>query len=252
MALLASVRRSVGRLQRPLPMGDVDSDDFYESYWRTRLELEPDVTTTAPQRAAIVAEFVEPGWSVLDLGCGNGSFLACLQERLPDLQVRGADVSQAALEVAERRGLDVFSLDLADPQSEIPGTYDIVTALEVIEHLTDAESVVLKAATAARCCLIVSVPNLGFIENRLRLLFGRGPLTNVVHHVREHLRHWTVRDFREWAEALGLEILAERPTRPVQTLGLGRRLPSLFSGGMLYVLTPATHREARQPETASP
>jgi hypothetical protein len=67
---------------------------------------------------------------------------------------------------------------------------------------------------------------------------GRGPLTNVVHHVREHLRQWTVRDFREWTAHLGLRIIAERPTRPVAFLGLGRRMPALFSSGMLYVLEP--------------
>lgn len=230
------MRRSVQRLRRPLPLAELGGEDFYEEYWRRRLDLEPDITSTAPGRAEIVAEFVERGWSLLDLGCGDGSFLACLRERAPGVEPRGADVAETALEVARRRGLDVFALDLADPAAEIPGSYDVVTALEVIEHLPDAEGVVLRAAAAARRRLIVSVPNLGFIESRLRLLLGRGPLTNVVHHVREHLRQWTVRDFREWAAALGLEVVAERPTRPVRFLGLGRRWPALFSSGMLYVL----------------
>ena len=48
---------------------------FYDAYWQRRLDLEPDIVTTAPGRARIVAEFVQPGWSVLDLGCGDGSFL---------------------------------------------------------------------------------------------------------------------------------------------------------------------------------
>lgn len=216
-------------------------DDFYDSYWRKRLELEPEITTTAPARADIAAEFIEPGWSVLDLGCGDGSFLVMLRERVPGLELHGADVSSAALAVARERGLDAFQLDLADPASVIPGQFDVITALEVIEHLPDAESVVLKAAAAARHWLIVSVPNLGFVENRLRLLIGRGPLTNVVHHVREHLRQWTLSDFRAWSAELGLDVVAERPTRPVQALGLGRRFPSLFSSGMLYVLRKTGH-----------
>jgi methionine biosynthesis protein MetW len=219
-------------------MADLESGAFYDAYWNRRLELEPDITSTAPVRAAIVSEFVEPGWSLLDLGCGDGSFLACLLELTPGLRARGADVSEPALAISRQRGLDAFALDLADPASAIPGRYDVVTALEVIEHLPDAESVVLKAAAAADHWLIVSVPNLGFIESRVRLLLGRGPLTSVVHHVREHLRHWTVRDFREWAAALGLRIQAERPTRPIKLLGLGHRWPSLFSAGMLYVLEP--------------
>lgn len=221
-----------------MPLADLPGDEFYDAYWRTRLDLEPDIITTAPARARIVSEFVRPGWSVLDLGCGDGSFLACLTEIVPGLRVRGADLSEAALETARRRGLDVVPIDLSDPSWSMPGRHDVVTMLEVIEHLPDAESAVLRAAASADRQLIVSIPNLGFVEQRLRLLAGRGPLTNVVHHVREHLRSWTVADFRQWAGHLGLRIVAERPTRPIAALSLGERLPSLFSSGMLYVLEP--------------
>jgi 2-polyprenyl-3-methyl-5-hydroxy-6-metoxy-1,4-benzoquinol methylase len=236
MAARSAMRRSVARLRRPLPLAELGDESFYESYWGRRLDLEPDIVTTAPARARIVSEFVEPGWSVLDLGCGDGSFLQCLREQVPGIEVRGADVSETALERARGRDIEAVQLDLTDPDVEIPGPADVVTALEVIEHLPDAERAARKAAAAARRYLIVSVPNLGFVESRLRLLMGRGPLTNVVHHVREHLRQWTVHDFREWAAHLGLRIVAERPTRPVAFMGLGERVPTLFSSGMLYVI----------------
>jgi methionine biosynthesis protein MetW len=241
--LLTPLRRSLHRLRRPLPLADLDGDSFYDAYWERRLDLEPEVVTTAPARARIVAEFVQPGWSVLDLGCGDGSFLECLRREVPGISVRGVDVSGTALAKAQTRGIEVSRLDLAEPGAELPGGHDVVTALEVIEHVPDAEAVVRLAAAAARRYLIVSVPNLGFIESRLRLLTGRGPNTNLVHHVREHLRQWTVRDFYEWADHLGLEIVAERPTRPVAAFGLGRRAPSLFSSGMLYVMRPARPSE---------
>ena len=237
--VLTPLRHSLDRLRRPLPLTELAGDSFYDAYWQRRLDLEPDIVTTAPGRARIVAEFVQPGWSVLDLGCGDGSFLECLRRAVPDLQAHGADVSDTALARARARGIEAFPLDLTEPDAEVPGGYDVVTALEVIEHVPDAEAVVRKAAAAARRYLIVSVPNLGFVESRARLLAGRGPNTNVVHHVREHLRQWTVRDFREWADHLGLEIAAERPTRPVAAFGLGHRMPSLFSSGMLYVLKTA-------------
>jgi methionine biosynthesis protein MetW len=234
--VLTPLRRSLDRLRRPLPLAELDGESFYDAYWERRLDLEPEVVTTAPARARIVAEFVQPGWSVLDLGCGDGSFLECLQREVPGIRVRGADVSETALAKARARGIDAARLDLTEPDAEVPRGYDVITALEVIEHVPDAEAVVRKAAAAARRFVIVSVPNLGFIESRLRRLTGRGPITNVVHHVREHLRQWTVHDFREWAAHLGLEIVAERPTRPVAAFGLGRRFPSLFAAGMLYVL----------------
>lgn len=241
MPALSALRHSLARLRRPLPLAELQGESFYEAYWGRRLDLEPEIVTTAPERARIVSEFVEPGWSVLDLGCGDGSFLHCLEQAVPGIRTRGVDVSETALERARARGIDAVRLDLTDPLAEIPGTADVVTTLEVIEHLPDAEQVVLKAAAAARRYLIVSVPNLGFVESRLRLMMGRGPLTNVVHHVQEHLRQWTVRDFREWTAHLALPIVAERPTRPVAFLGLGDRLPTLFSSGMLYVMDTRRH-----------
>jgi methionine biosynthesis protein MetW len=241
--LLSTLRRSVKRLRRPLPLADLGGNSFYDAYWERRLDLEPEVVTTAPGRARIVAEFVQPGWSILDLGCGDGSFLECLRREVPGIHVRGADVSETALAAAHARGLEVIRLDLSEAEAEVPRGHDVITLLEVIEHVPDAEAVVRKAAAAARKCLIVSVPNLGFVESRIRLLTGRGPITNVVHHVREHLRQWTVRDFREWADHLGLEIVAERPTRPITLFGVGRRWPALFSSGMLYVLRPASPSE---------
>jgi methionine biosynthesis protein MetW len=241
--LLSTLRRSVKRLRRPLPLADLGGNSFYDAYWERRLDLEPEVVTTAPGRARIVSEFVQPGWSILDLGCGDGSFLECLRREVPGIEVRGADVSATALAAARARGLEVIPLDLSEVEAEVPRGHDVITLLEVIEHVPDAEAVVRKAAAAARKYLIVSVPNLGFVESRIRLLAGRGPITNVVHHVREHLRQWTVRDFREWADHLRLEIVAERPTRPIALFGVGRRWPALFSSGMLYVLRPASPSE---------
>lgn len=241
--MLSTLRRSVKRLRRPLPLADLGGDSFYDAYWERRLDVEPEIVTTAPERARIVSEFVQPGSSVLDLGCGDGSFMECLRREVPGIDVRGADVSETALAAARARGLEVLRLDLSDPAIHVPSGQDVITLLEVIEHVPDAETVVRKAAAAVREYLIVSVPNLGFVESRLRLLAGRGPITNVVHHVREHLRQWTVRDFHQWVDHLGLEIVAERPTRPVALLGLGQRWPALFSSGMLYVLRPVRPSE---------
>ncbi|MGH2978596.1 MAG: class I SAM-dependent methyltransferase, partial [Solirubrobacterales bacterium] len=123
-ALLTPLRRSLQRLRRPLPLADLEGDSFYDAYWERRLDLEPDVVTTAPGRARIVAEFVQPGWAVLDLGCGDGSFLECLRREVPGIDVRGADVSDTALAQARARDIDAFRLDLAEPGAEVPGGYD--------------------------------------------------------------------------------------------------------------------------------
>jgi hypothetical protein len=81
--------------------------------------------------------------------------------------------------------------------------------------------------------VILSIPNVGYLGSRIRLaLFGRFPTTNCVYHIKEHVRHWTLTDFREWTSRLGLRIthVEAQYGAPV-----ARRLrPGLFAKGIVY------------------
>ena len=80
---------------------------------------------------------------MLDVGCGPGTITADLAARVPGGDVTGidaaADVLAQARQEAERRALrnvtfdtgDVYRLDFAD------GTFDVVHAHQVLQHLTD-------------------------------------------------------------------------------------------------------------------
>jgi SAM-dependent methyltransferase len=74
-----------------------------------------------------------PSGMVLDVGCFNGSFLASLG--LP-YKLNGIEINGAAAAVAESRGVKIIGRDLDDLKS-ISDKYDIVTALDVIEHVVD-------------------------------------------------------------------------------------------------------------------
>src|SRR5436853_178338 len=70
---------------------------------------------------------------ILDVGCGTGANLEMLSEFGPS---KGVDVSDDALEFCKRKGLDVRKgLAEALPFNDV--TFDITTALDVIEHLDD-------------------------------------------------------------------------------------------------------------------
>jgi len=69
---------------------------------------------------------LEPGWSVLDVGCGTGAFLAAAARR--GARLSGFDASAALLEVARRR-LPAADLRSGDMQ-QLPyddGAFDLVT-----------------------------------------------------------------------------------------------------------------------------
>src|SRR5438874_8490510 len=75
---------------------------------------------------------------ILDLGCGTGFNLEHLPELFPCDMV-GADISTDALGFCRSRGLHaVVQADAADPPFR-DGSFDMILALDVIEHIRDDE-----------------------------------------------------------------------------------------------------------------
>jgi 2-polyprenyl-3-methyl-5-hydroxy-6-metoxy-1,4-benzoquinol methylase len=74
------------------------------------------------------------GYRLLDIGCGNGTFL--LKAREAGWQVVGIDPDPKAIEMARQFGLDthVGFIDVLDGQAEC---FDVITLSHVIEHIHD-------------------------------------------------------------------------------------------------------------------
>jgi methionine biosynthesis protein MetW len=214
----------------PLPM---QSFDGYDEYWDAR-GGEPIIHP----RWQIAVSMIPDGATVLDVGCGAGGFLTYLLGRRPHVRARGTDISARAVDTARRAGLDAFRADLT--RERLEGRYDYVTCFETIEHIADAEAVAEALRDATRLRLIMSLPNFGYIHHRIRHgLFGRFPNTNLKFHVKEHIRHWGVQDFTEWAAALGLRVVSVQGQYGGRYVPW-RRYPSLFSPQLVYVLEPVS------------
>jgi len=101
---------------------------------------------------------------VLDAGCGTGALLDHL-ERWPDVEVYGLDFSGQALAYTRQRGHcrlvqgDLTCLPFPD------GTFDVITALDVVEHIREDEGALREVNRVLRPggVFLVSVPAFRFL-----------------------------------------------------------------------------------------
>lgn len=203
----------------------------YDEYWAKR-----GAPPVLYRRWQIAVDAMETGGSLLDVGCGSLGFLEYARRRRPDLRLAGCDVSPAAVEKAKRAGFDAFVHDVGT--TPLPGHYDYLACFEVLEHIPRAEDAFRNIKGHFRKKLFVSLPNVGCLRCRVRLaVFGKFPLTVCNLHVNEHVRHWTLRDFRYWMGTESMRIL--RVDGQYGLRGFYRWFPGLFAHGLVYTLEPA-------------
>ncbi|AOZ51742.1 bifunctional 2-polyprenyl-6-hydroxyphenol methylase/3-demethylubiquinol 3-O-methyltransferase UbiG [Chromobacterium vaccinii] len=94
------------------------------------------------------------GKKVLDVGCGGGILAESMALR--GAQVTGIDLAKKSLKVAQLHSLesgvpiDYRCVPVEELAAEMPASFDVVTCMEMLEHVPDPESVVRACATLVK------------------------------------------------------------------------------------------------------
>lgn len=133
----------------------------------------------APPRAdhLLIAEMVEPGSRVLDVGCGDGALLQLLAET-KSVDGRGVELSRERVNACVTRGLSVIQGDADRDLSDYPDQAFDYAVLSLTIQATRYPKEVLENLLRIGRRAIVSFPNFGHWRIRSQLLLtGRMPVT---------------------------------------------------------------------------
>ncbi|WP_036266319.1 bifunctional 2-polyprenyl-6-hydroxyphenol methylase/3-demethylubiquinol 3-O-methyltransferase UbiG [Methylobacillus glycogenes] len=128
--------------------------ELAHKWWDKNSEFKP-LHEINPLRLNYIDQYASlAGKEVLDVGCGGGILSESMSER--GAKVTGIDLGEKALKVAQlhryESGADVDYrlISVEDLASERPESFDVVTCMEMLEHVPDPAAVVRACARLVR------------------------------------------------------------------------------------------------------
>jgi 2-polyprenyl-3-methyl-5-hydroxy-6-metoxy-1,4-benzoquinol methylase len=200
------------RAERAPVASSVPTGNTYDKYGSTNPVVRRLMAGFEGALDELLFEYAAPE-SVLDVGCGEGVLTERWARRLGDREVVGLDLPDPKLE-ADWRTRARPNLRFVPGRAEgLPfadDEFDLVTAIETLEHVPDPDRTLAEMARVARSHLLVSVPRepLWRASNLLR-----GAYLRELGNTPGHLNHWSKRGFGKLVVRHG-EVLEVRSPFP--------------------------------------
>jgi methionine biosynthesis protein MetW len=191
----------------------------------------------------IIADMVDTGTRVLDVGCGEGTLLAWLGKH-KGVDGRGIELSMAGVSAAVAQGLSVIQGDADTDLTDYPaGAFDTVILSQTLQATRAPRQVLSNMLRIGRRA-IVSFPNFGHWRVRAALsLQGRMPVTDTLAYEwydTPNIHFCTIRDFLALCDTLGVTvergIALDRDGGVMPFSGQGK-WANLFAAQGLFVLS---------------
>lgn len=193
-------------------------------------------------------------FKILDQGCGHGDDLINIQSKIKELQLPiqlelyGIENYPPYVQECKEKGIKVYSLDIErDIYPFNENSIDVIITNQVLEHTKEIFWIFEQFTRILKPngILIIGVPNLASLHNRILLLFGYQPTAQ--QSLGPHVRTFTLSDLKAFAEANHFFEFVERkgsnfyPFPPLISKVLAKVFPSLAWG--LFVKFKRTNKK---------
>ncbi|MBN1362960.1 MAG: homoserine O-acetyltransferase [Sedimentisphaerales bacterium] len=221
----AFLEATSGAQVKPGPNGRTRRLTRFEQAHRARVDYQ------------LIESLIEPGSTILDVGCGDGELLGRLTAD-KNVRGKGIEVSQELVLDCVRRGLAIIQRDIERRlDSYADKSFDYVILSQTVQTIEDPQEVLKELLRVGRR-VIVSFPNFGHWRCRAQLLlWGKAPVTRQLPfrwHNSPNIHCLSLKDFDGFCRRLGARIEKRIPL--VKTsLSPVRFSPNLFAEQAIYV-----------------
>ena len=184
-----------------------------------------------------IAQWIPKYSRVLDLGCGDGSFLLKLRDEL-EVEGTGVEIDMDNLIQAVGKGLQVIQEDINDGLVNFSqNRYHVVVLAYALQELTNPHKVLKRMIDIGEQA-VISFPNFGHWQCRLYLgLKGKMPVSRAMPlnwYETPNIHFCTVQDFETLCSDLKIEIVGRATVAGAFQSWLAAMWPNLFAVSAIY------------------
>ena len=189
---------------------------------------------------SILNAWIPKNSEVLDLGCGDGSLLASLKNKL-NVSGYGVDISEKKIQLSLSKGLNVIEQDIDEGLDNFKdASFDIVIMSQSIQALKKPENALNEIVRIGKEC-IVSIPNFANLKCRVQLaLTGKMPVSKALPYdwySTPNLHLCSLKDFESLCKKLNIRVIERKLSDSNgRSSFLMKTFPNLFTEVALYKL----------------